>query len=154
MSEKNQTMSSSGIQDAGFLASEKFLDERMFWNLQALLHVDDAEERDAIFRAELPPEVMDPRFSFIRENKIPEQKSIISEHEPSQEKSPKVKLKPTMKEIFDGSYQKQQKKEAIMKKPSLLLTLRVNTVEESPKPISVEEEVEQEIVSRIVLMVK
>ena len=37
-----------------------------------------------------------------------------------------------------------------MKKPSLLLTLRVNNVEEPQKPISVEEEVEQEIVSRII----
>lgn len=148
-------------EDETFKAAEKYLDERMFWNLLALLNINDEKEKQEILNSSLPDEVMDERFSFIHhsEEECKSQfhpKTLPEVSTEPKQKSPKIRMKPSMKEIFDGSYYRKQKEHAMRSNPSLFtsrsgansLSMSSSFVEE--KTQTIEEEVENIIVSMIV----
>ena len=136
--------------DGSFLTAEKYLDERMFVNILGFLKIDNEEEREEIFTSELPAEVLDDKFTFIRmEEPIQRSKSVCSSPTSPQkveQKPPRI-TKPTMKEILDGSYNKKIQKEALKRNPILLLSKNTSDLSLEDEPtISIEEIVEAEIV--------
>ncbi|KAG2378129.1 hypothetical protein C9374_008751 [Naegleria lovaniensis] len=158
-------MNSMIEEDETFNAAEKYLDERMFWNLLAFLNINDDNEKQTILNSSLPDEVMDERFSFIQggEEYKSQQHSKSPEVLPMESKprSPKIRMKPSMKEIFDGSYYKKQKEHAMRSNPSLFMSRSganslsmstINIVEE--KTPTIEEEMENIIAEEVEKLIR